>query len=66
VGTTVATDVLLLLHVPPLRPETVSVTDAAIHTAVAPVITGSGLTVIVALPVIVFVQPVVIFLAITV
>ena len=66
VTTTVATDVLLLVHVPPLKPETDSGRDTPIHTAVAPLITGTALTVIVALPVIVLVQPVVVFVAITV
>jgi hypothetical protein len=64
--TTVATDILLLVHVPPLKPDTDSGRETSIHTAVAPLITGSALTVMVALPVIVLVQPVVTFFAITV
>jgi len=66
VVTTVATDVLLLLHVPPLKPGTVSGIEVPTHTAVAPLITGTALTVIVALPVIVLVQPVVVLVPITV
>ena len=66
VVTTVATDVALLLHVPPLKPGTVSGIEVPTHTAVAPLITGTALTVIVALPVIVRAQPVHVFVAITV
>ena len=57
---------LVLLHVPPLKPGTVSGIEVPTHTAVAPLITGTALTVIVALPVIVLVQPVVVFTPITV
>ena len=66
VVTTVATEVVLLLHVPPLKPGTVSGIEVPTHTAVAPLIEGTALTVIVALPVIVLVQPVVVFLPIIV
>ncbi len=58
VGTTVAAAVLLLLHVPPVKPGAVSVIVAPAHTAVGPVIDGTALIVIVALPVIVRGQPV--------
>ena len=62
----VAADVLLLLHVPPVKPGAVSVVVAPAHTAEAPDIAGTALTVIVALPVIVLVQPVVALVAVTV
>jgi len=67
VDTTVATDVRLLIHVPPMKPTgNVSRIDAPMHTADGPPITGTALTVIVTLPVIVFVQPVITFFAVIV
>lgn len=62
----VATPILLLLHVPPLGP-VANVVELPAHTVVAPEIgAGNGLTLIVALPLILFAQPVVVFVAVTV
>jgi hypothetical protein len=62
----VATAGLLLLHVPGAV-ASVRVIVVPGHNAVGPIIgAGSGLTVIVALPVIVAVQPVVVLVAVTV
>ena len=62
---TVAMDGVLLLQVPPPGVADCAI-DAPIHTAVAPLIVGIGLIVTVTLPVIVLVQPVVMFFAMTV
>ena len=62
----VATDGVPLLHVPPVV-RSVSVIVAPAHTAVGPLMAaGAGLTMIVALPVIVLVQPVAAVVACTV
>ncbi len=61
----VATAILLLLHVPPLGP-VANVVELPAHTVVAPLIgAGNGLMLIVALPLILLAQPVVVFVAVT-
>ena len=62
---TVATPVLLLLQVPPVKPGALRLIVAPAHTAVGPMIDGTGLSVMIALPFITFVQPVHEFVATT-
>lgn len=61
-----ATPVLLLVHVPPPGP-VANVVELPAHTVVAPLMgAGSGLMLMVALPLMLLVQPVVVFVAVTV
>jgi hypothetical protein len=62
----VATDVVPLTQVPPVRGSTDSEIDAPAHTVVGPLITGVGLIVMVALPVMAFGQPVAVLVPTTV